>query len=144
MTISEAVIEWLKTFDPEEHWKMKQIDLDIQSAKVDSYSLVKEPVRNEKTYITGKKVITDHYMIQARLSSQTDTDRIENNGFGESLEDWVSEQNRNKNFPQIPGATVQHISVTTPFYLGKTATDNSIYQLTVAIKYEKKEKDPLL
>lgn len=144
MTVSEAVIDWLKTFDPAEYWKMKQIDTDIQSAKVASYSLVKEPVRNEKTYITGKKVITDHYMIQARLSSQTNTDRIENNGFGEALEDWVSEQSRNRNFPQIPGVTVQHIGVTTPFYLGKTATDNGIYQLTVAIKYEKKEKDPLL
>lgn len=144
MTVSEAVIRWLKTFEPEEYWKMKQVDTEIQSAKVDSYSLVKEPVRNEKQYITGKKVITDHYMLQARLSSQSNTDRIENNGFGEALEDWVSEQNTVKNFPQIPGAVVQDISVTTPFYLGKTDTDNSIYQLTVAIKYEKEEEDPLI
>lgn len=144
MTVSEAVIWWLKTFEPEEYWKMKQVDTEIQSAKVDSYSLVKEPVRNEKRYITGKKVITDHYMLQARLSSQSNTDRIENNGFGEALEDWVSEQNTVKNFPQIPGAIVQDISVTTPFYLGKTDTDNSIYQLTVAIKYEKEEEDPLI
>ncbi len=144
MTVSEAVIQWLKTFEPEEYWKMKQVDTEIQSAKVDSYSLVKEPVRNEKQYITGKKVITDHYMLQARLSSQSNTDRIENNGFGEALEDWVSEQNTVKNFPQIPGAVVQDISVTTPFYLGKTDTDNSIYQLTVAIKYEKEEEDPLI
>lgn len=144
MTVSEAVIRWLKTFEPEEYWKMKQVDMEIQSAKVDSYSLVKEPVRNEKRYITGKKVITDHYMLQARLSSQSNTDRIENNGFGEALEDWVSEQNTAKNFPQIPGAVVQDISVTTPFYLGKTDTDNSIYQLTVAIKYEKEEEDPLI
>ncbi len=144
MTVSEAVIQWLKTFEPEEYWKMKQVDTEIQSAKVDSYSLVKEPVRNEKQYITGKKVITDHYMLQARLSSQSNTDRIENNGFGEALEDWVSEQNTAKNFPQIPGAVVQDISVTTPFYLGKTDTDNSIYQLTVAIKYEKEEEDPLI
>ncbi len=144
MTVSESIIEWLKTFDPEEYWKMKQVDTDIQSAKVDSYSLVKEPVRNEKTYVTGRKVITDHYMLRARLSSQENTDCVENNGFGEALEDWVSEQNRIKNFPRIPDATVQHIGVTTPFYMGKTATDNSIYQLTVAVRYEKKEKDPLL
>ncbi len=144
ITVSESIIKWLKTFDPEEYWKMKQIDTDIQSAKVDSYSLAREPVRNEKTYLTGNKVITDHYMLRARLSSLENMDCIENNGFGEALEDWVSEQNRNKNFPRIPDAVVQHISVTTPFYLGKTATDNSIYQLTVAIKYEKKEKDPLL
>ena len=65
MTVSEAIIKWLKTFDPEEYWRMKQVDTDIQSAKVDSYSLVKEPVRNVKNYISGRKAITDHYMIQA-------------------------------------------------------------------------------
>ena len=118
---------------------MRQVDTDIQSAKEDSYSLVKEPVRNVKTYVSGRKVITDHYMIQARLSSQTNSDRIGNNGFGEALEEWVSEQNRNKNFPQIPDAAVQNISVMTPFYLGKADTNNSIYQLTVAIKYEKEK-----
>lgn len=139
MTVSESIIKWLKTFDPEEYWKMKQIDMEIQSAKVDSYSLIKEPVRNEKKYITGKSVITDHYMLQARLSSQTNTDRIDNNGFGEALEDWVSEQNKAKNFPDIPEAMVQYISVTTPFYLGRIDTNNSIYQLTVAIKYEKEK-----
>ncbi len=140
MTVSGAIIRWLKAFDPEEYWKMKQVDTDIQSAKVDSYSLVKEPVRNVKTYVSGRKVITDHYMIQARLSSQTNTDRIENSGFGEALEDWVSEQGKKKNFPKIPDAVVQVISVTTPFYLGKVDTNNSIYQLTVAIKYEKEKQ----
>ena len=143
MTVSGAIIQWLKIFDPEEYRKMKQIDTDIQSAKIDSYSLVKEPVRNEKAYITGKKVITEHYMLQARLSSQSNTDRIENTGFGEALEEWVSEQNRAKNFPQIPDAAVQRISVTTPFYLGRVdAGNSSVYQLTVAIKYEKEEKGP--
>lgn len=139
MTVSGAIIKWLKTFDPIEYWKMKQIDTEIQSTTVDSYSLVKEPVRNVKSYVSGRKVITDHYMIQARLSSQTNADRIENNGFGEALEDWVSEQNKAKNFPQIPDAKVQNISVTTPFCLGTTDTSNSIYQLTVAIKYEKEK-----
>lgn len=140
MTVSEAIIKWLKTFDPEEYWRMKQVDTDIQSAKVDSYSLVKEPVRNVKNYISGRKAITDHYMIQARLSSLTNTDCIENNGFGEALEDWVSEQDRDKNFPQIPDAVVRSISVTTPFYMGKIDTNNSsVYQLTVAIRYEKEK-----
>lgn len=139
MTVSESIIKWLKTFDPEEYQKMKQVDTEIQSANVDSYSLVKEPVRNVKEYVSGKKIITDHYTLQARLSSQTNTERIENNGFGEALEDWVSEQNKNKNFPQIPDAKVSMISVTTPFYLGATDTNNSIYQLTVAIKYEKEK-----
>lgn len=137
MTVSEAVIKWLKTFDPEEYWKMGKIDTDIQSAEVETYSVMKEPVRNVKSYISGRKIITDHYMIQARLASQTNTDRIDNNGFGEALEDWVSQQNKNKNFPVITDAAVTQVSVTTPFCIESTAKGNSIYQMTVSIKYEK-------
>lgn len=137
MTVSGAVIKWLKTFSPTEYRKMKKIDTDIQSPEVETYSVVKEPVRNIKSYVSGKKIITDHYLIQARLASQTDTDRIDNNGFGEALEEWVYEQNKRKNFPDILGAVVSQISVTTPFYMGRTEQSNSIYQMTVAIKYEK-------
>lgn len=139
MTISESIIKWLKTFNPTEYWKMKKVDTDLQSTEVETYSVVKEPVRNIKTYVSGRQEITDHYLIQARLGSQTNTERIDNNGFGEALEDWVSEQNEAENFPKLQNATVTKISVTTPFFMGKTETNNSIYQMTVAIKYEKEK-----
>lgn len=136
MTVSSAIIKWLKTFNPEEYWRMKRIDTDLMHGDVD-YALVKEPVRNVKSYLSGKKIITDHYMIVARLPSTTNDDCIDNSGFGEALEDWVAKQDKDKIFPQIPDATVLQISVTTPFYMGKTETNKSIYQMTVAIKYEK-------
>lgn len=137
MTISEAVIRWLQAFTAEEYRKMEPIDTEIQSSQVDTYSLAKEPARTIKSYITGRKEMTDYFTIQARLSSASNTDRVENNGFGEALERWVSEQNRAGNFPQIPDVTVQEISVTTPFYLGVVNTNDSIYQMTIAVKYEK-------
>ena len=136
MTVSSAIIKWLKTFNPEEYWRMKRIDTDLMHGDVD-YALVKERVRNVKSYLSGKKIITDHYMIVARLPSTTNDDCIDNSGFGEALEDWVAKQDKDKIFPQIPDATVLQISVTTPFYMGKTETNKSIYQMTVAIKYEK-------
>lgn len=136
MTVSEAIIKWLKTFDLDEYRKMSHIDTDIQSAEVESYSLIKEPVQNVKKYLSGKQEITEHYAIMARLASQTNTDRIENNGFGESLTEWVNEQDKIRNYPDI-GMKTQAISVTTPFYIGKTETNNSLYQMTIAIKYIK-------
>lgn len=138
MTVSSAIIKWLKTFNPEEYWRMKRIDTDLMHGDVD-YALMKEPVRNVKSYLSGKKIITDHYMIVARLPSTTNDDCIDNSGFGEALEDWVAKQDKDKIFPQIPDATVLQISVTTPFYMGKTETNKSIYQMTVAIKYEKEK-----
>ena len=136
MTVSGAIIKWLKEFNSEEFWKMKHIDTDLMHGDVD-YALVKEPVRNVKSYLSGKKIITDHYMIVARLPSVTNDDCIDNSGFGEALENWVSEQDKAKNYPQIPGAVVSKISITTPFVAGKIETGNIVYQMTVAIKYEK-------
>lgn len=135
MTVSSAIIKWLKTFDPAEYWKMKRIDTDLMHGDVE-YALVKEPVRNMKSYLSGKKVITDHYMILARLQSQSNTDCIDNSGFGEALEEWVSEQNKARNYPVIPAVKVTQIGVTSPFVAGKSETNNIVYQMTVAIKYE--------
>ena len=84
MTVSESIIKWLKIFNPEEYWKMKHIDTDLMHGDVD-YAVVKEPVRNIKTYLSGKKVITEHYMIAARLPNITNDDCIDNTGFGEEI-----------------------------------------------------------
>ena len=128
MTVSEAVINWLMTFEPGKCSKMKNIHTDMQPAEVDAYSLVKEPIQNVKTFVTGKKVFTDHYMIRARLSSYEDA---------EMLEEWVREQDRNKNFPQIAGYNVKYIRTTTPFHVGRTENNNSLYQMTISIQYMK-------
>ena len=138
MTVSESIIKWLKTFNPEEYWKMKHIDTDLMHGDVD-YAVVKEPVRNIKTYHSGKKVITEHYMIAARLPNITNDDCIDNTGFGEELEKWVATQNINKNLPEIADAVVQKVDVTSPFYMGKTETNKSIYQMTVGITYVKEK-----
>ena len=139
MTVSEAIIKWLKEFNPAEYWKMKKIDTEQQSPHVDSYSLAKEPVQNVKTYLSGRKVYTDHYTIQARLSSETDADRIDNNGFGEALENWVRKKDSLEEYPELTDAVVKSIDVTTPFYVGRTDNNSFIYQMTIAIEYEKEK-----
>ena len=138
MTVSSAIIKWLKTFDPAEYWKMKRIDTDLMHGDVE-YALVKEPVRNIKTYVSGKKIITDHYMILARLPSITNNDCMDNSGFGEALEEWVSEQNREKNYPDLIGAKVIQVGVTSPFVAGTSETNSIVYQMTVSIKYEEEK-----
>lgn len=136
-TVSESVISWLKTFDPKEYWRMKRIETGILPADVDSYALVKEPIVNKKTSVSGKVTATEHYTLHARLSSQNNNDRIDNGAFGELLESWVLEQKQIRNYPEIESAKVKNVDVTTPFYIGKTDTDNSVYQLTISITYVK-------
>lgn len=139
MTVSESIIKWLKEFNPADYWKMKKIETEQQSPNVDSYSLVKEPVQNVKTYLSGKKVYTDHYTIQARLSSSTPEDRIDNNGFGEALENWVRKKDSLEEYPELTDAVVKSIDVTTPFYVGRTDNNSFVYQMTIAIEYEKEK-----
>lgn len=132
MTVSQSIIDWLKKFEE------KSVNTDIQPAKVNSYSLVKEPIINKKTFISGRVRATEHYTFMARLDSQMDSTRVENNAWGEELEEWVREKCKKKELPVIDGATVQSVEVTTPFYLGKSTDANeSIYQLTLSITYEK-------
>lgn len=133
MTVSESIIKWLQGFD------MGRIDTDIQKSGSGSYSLAKEPLQNTKTYLSGRKEHTDHYTVRARLPSQTDADRIANNSFGEKLSEWVGEMNTRGQFPEIEDATVNEIKVTTPFYMGATSTNDSIYEMTIAIKYVKEK-----
>ena len=139
MTVSEAIIKWLKEFNPTEYWKMKKIETEQQSPHVDSYSLAKEPVQNVKTYLSGKKVYTDHYTFRARLSSSTPEDRIDNNGFGETLENWVRKKASLEEYPELTDAVVKSIDVTTPFYVGRTDNNSFVYQMTIAIEYEKEK-----
>lgn len=138
MTVSSAIIAWLKSFDPVDYGRMKSIETDVLPAGVASYSLAKEPIINKRTSISGKVTATEHYTLMARLSSQTASDRKENVEWGELLEGWVAEQDRSGNLPEVPGVTVRSVNVTTPFCVGSVAgTTDSVYQLTISIKYEK-------
>ena len=82
---------------------------------------------------------TEHYTLHARLASQNNADRMDNGAFGELLESWVYEQKEARNYPVIESGKVKKVDITTPFYVGKTETDNSVYQLTLSITYVKEK-----
>jgi hypothetical protein len=136
MTISEALIKWLMEFN-EDGKRMEKIDVDRQSAEVESYSLIKEPVINSTKNVLGEETVTAHYTLMARLANNTNADRIENNAFGEAMETWIEEKNDRMEYPEIPKGKVTEVRVTTPFFVGKTEKNNSVYQMTVALRYEK-------
>lgn len=136
MTIVESLIKWLMEFN-EDGKRMERIDVDRQSAEVESYSLIKEPTVNSTKNVLGEETVTAHYTLMARLADQTNTDRIENNAFGEAMEEWIEEKNDRGEYPTLTKGNVVEVRVTTPFFVGRTETNNSVYQMTVALKYEK-------
>lgn len=136
MTISESLISWLKGFNTDKR-RIKKINTGIQPAAVEDFAVVKEPTVNVKKDVFGDEEVTAHYTIMARLPSNTNPDRIDNEAFGEAMETWILDKNRLKEYPDIQGYRVTNVAVTTPFYAGKTETNNSVYQMTVALKYER-------
>lgn len=140
MTVSGAIIKWLKEFDPAEFWKMDQINTDVMHSGVD-YALVKEPIRNAKTFISGTQIITEHYQLKARLDSYNDHDSVDNGAWMEALTDWIEQKNRCREFPVITSGTVQKIGISTPFYLGVSIEGKAIYQLTISIQYRKETEE---
>ena len=135
MSTSGAIINWLKTFTQQEGG-MGRIDTDLMHGDVD-YALVKEPVRDVKKSVTGDQTITEHYTLQARLPNITNMDSEDSSEFMEALERWVEERNDKREYPDIARGTVTSVGITTPFYVGRTGQDNSIYQMTISIVYEK-------
>lgn len=137
MTVLNGIINWLNTFKPKEYARMEEISTDVLEARVNSFSVGKEPIINKKKYVSGREVITEHYTLNALLCSFDDEERALNNEWGELLERWVKEQEEKENYPQLEGMSVKRIEVTTPFCMGRTSENESIYQMTIAIKYEK-------
>lgn len=137
MTVSGAIIEWLKTFNPEESWKMEHIDTDFMHGNVD-YALIKEPVTNVKKFISGTEIHTDHYQICARLPAQSNTEAVDNDAWMEALTNWIDEKNKNKVFPELQGFIVQQIGVSTAFSAGKNTAGEALYTMTIFIKYMRK------
>ena len=138
MTVSDAIIKWLKTFNPSEYWKMSKINTDRQPDVIATYALTKEPIDNVKRYVSGREEHTQYYQISARLDFQTESDRKNNGGFCEALEEWVNAQDKAENRPIIAGANVSKVFVSSSFYVGTTAENSAVYSLTLAIKFERR------
>ena len=129
MTVSEALINWLTEYDSSD------IDTDLLGASTASYALTKEPTINIKRYLSGRTERTEYYQFTARLDSQLDEERKLNSEWLENLEKWIEEQKANNKMPTIEGARVRDVFISTGYYLGQNAEDNSVYSLTIGIKY---------
>lgn len=137
MTVSESIIKWLKTFDPEEYQKMKHIDTDIMHGNV-NYSLVKAPTESVKHFLSGASVHKEYYQFQARLSTLTNAECIDNGAWLEALTKWIGEKVSAGDLPVIEGATVRQMGIPTSFHVSSNGQGESVYQMTIFIEYYKK------
>lgn len=137
MTITESIIIWLKRFEADDCAKIGEVDTDHLGSITASYGITKAPKETVKRFITGEELHTGYYQFSARLDSQTQFDRVENQRWFEALEEWVCDRTSNKDLPVLDKYTCKDLSISSSYYMGQTQKDNAIYTFTIAIKYEK-------
>ena len=86
--------------------------------------------------IDGSEIVTENYYLLVKKAAQLKKERIGNDEFLEQVENWVLEQEFNENYPDI-GYPVYAIESNNAFYMMSRDGNDAVYQLTIAIKYER-------
>ena len=134
MTVVEAIKKWLNV----NNVSVKEIEIDMLPAGINTLALMKSPTNQVNEYIDGSQKRTEYYTLYIRKESQFNDERIDNNAFFEDLENKVMEWNLDGNLPQLDGKRhCDNISISGTTYLFQSQENESIYSLTFEIIYRK-------
>lgn len=129
----ELIKEWIETCP---YLKGGKINVDYLRDKPQNYSIDRTPTLPDvKDFVDGcggKRQITFDFTVQASLSSQVIVN-LANSKFCEDFMDWISTQNRLKNFPKIKGAF--SIKCTSPGYILQKTETTAIYIIQLNFTY---------
>lgn len=136
MTVSEAIKQWLYGFP-----KItidERIETELLGGEAVSYAISRTPQNEIETFVDGSQYRTEYYMIFARQSTQLEAERVSNDKLLEELESWIEEKNLNGEYPTIDEKRiVDEIGISSSFYIYSQEEEESIYSLTIMIKYRK-------
>ncbi|MGJ0961664.1 hypothetical protein ACR75P_08260 [Faecalicoccus pleomorphus] len=134
MTVVEAIKKWLNV----NNVSVKEIEIDMLPAGINTLALMKSPTNQVEEYIDGSQKRTEYYTLYIRKESQFNDERIDNNACFEDLENKVMEWNLDGNLPQLDGKRYcDNISISGTTYLFQSQENESIYSLTFEIIYRK-------
>lgn len=88
-------------------------------------------------YLDGSTIREKTWVLAAVQDYSPDVlSQIANSGFWEQFSDWVEEQSRKKNFPQMSqGKISRKIEVTTTHYLYRAGENTARYQVQMKLIY---------
>lgn len=135
MTISEAVVKWLRGY--EGGFELTDaISTDLLEAEAEAYGVFKSPGGAVNEFVDGSRDVTVNYLFLARQPSQTNGLRTDAHEWLEGLEQWIRAQNMRGKLPDLgTGRTCFGVNVANS-YAAEEQTDAEItYQLTLAINY---------
>ena len=118
----------------------KGINVDYLGSEADSYSLEETPcVPIVKRYVDGSSIRRFEFIFCSRESYGAEAlQNIANCGFYEHFADWIEEQNRIGELPELrEGLTSQKIECTSTGYAMQVDEDTARYQIQLRLTYFK-------
>lgn len=134
MNITESIIKWLKTCP--DIGNINAFDINLLQGKKSSVGLFKQPSVTVTEFIDGSKQITEYYYFLFKRAAQVKADRLSNEEYLRTIEDWIDEQEFKGNYPNI-GYPVDGIGMSDGYYMVSMEEKDATYQLTLEIQYRK-------
>lgn len=136
VTNSEKIKTWLKSCNLV---TVEDVDTDRLEAQVESLGIYKQAQRDVTEFVDGSKIVSEYYYFLTRRSAQLEAERISSHEFLALVEDWVEEQDRLGKRPEIQG--IETVFIANGFYMIDAETDESVYQVSIGITYQKKGRN---
>lgn len=136
MTISKAIIEWLKGYES------IKVDTNHLQSGHDKYGLFKSPARDTKHFNDGSYEITEYYQFMAKQEAISDTERKEADEWLEDLTYWVDDYQVNYEYPDVGGnRRIESIELTGCPYPMESTEDEILYQMSLKITYSREREE---
>lgn len=139
----ESVRAWLRGCEELESGVAFRIDTIDNTPN--NYAIYHLPqAKSYKTDILGNTyddpIQTDNYAFGLQLPFGMDSrQNLENASLIKTLTDWIIDQNKTRNFPELDVGKVQSIMPTTA-YIADAATNSARYEITIQMRYRKGKK----
>lgn len=133
VTKSEKIKTWLSGCSFLRVW---DIDTDRVEEGAEHIGVYKQAQRDVTEFVDGSKVVNEYYYFLLREDAQLEHDRKLSNNLMAVLEDWIEEQDRIGNLPDVEG--IESVFIANGYYMIDIENDDAVYQISIGITYHKK------
>ena len=141
--VAEALREWFRSCPYLK--KKNRFGIDHLSHDPTEYAVYMSPSSfSTSVDITGEVYVHPiqelSFVFASREKHSSDVlQALANNGFYDSVINWIIQQNKMKNFPQIDGGTVISVMPSLTQYLFEAGANSGRYQISCKMKYRRNE-----
>lgn len=115
-----------------------RLNIDFLGEEAIEYGIYSEPtIPTIKKYVDGDELKGFNFTFSTRSIMSGDlATQIDNSAFFDKLIEWVLQQNKDENYPQLSGKRYPlKIEINNNGYVSSAETDTAVYQIQMTLKY---------